>query len=52
MVKLDRRTFLKVSAVTGTAAAVAPRLLKAMEEELRQNEERHRSRAPWMRFSF
>ncbi len=34
MVKLDRRTFLKVSAVTGTAAAVAPRLLKAMEQEL------------------
>ena len=34
MLKLNRRTFLKVSAGTTTAAAVAPRLLQAMETEL------------------
>jgi anaerobic selenocysteine-containing dehydrogenase len=32
--KLDRRTFLKVSAGTTAAAAVAPRLLQAMELDL------------------
>ncbi|MEW5781827.1 MAG: molybdopterin-dependent oxidoreductase [Pseudomonadota bacterium] len=34
MPKVTRRTFLKVSAATGTAAATAPRLLQAMENEL------------------
>ncbi|GAB4435940.1 MAG: molybdopterin-dependent oxidoreductase [Rhodocyclaceae bacterium] len=34
MPKVTRRTFLKVSAATGTAAAAAPRLLQAMETEL------------------
>jgi len=34
MPKVTRRTFLKVSAATGTAAATAPRLLHAMENEL------------------
>jgi thiosulfate reductase/polysulfide reductase chain A len=34
MPKVTRRTFLKVSATTGAAAAAAPRLLNAMENEL------------------
>lgn len=34
MPKVTRRTFLKVSAATGTAAATAPRLLHAMENDL------------------
>jgi anaerobic selenocysteine-containing dehydrogenase len=34
MPKVTRRTFLKVSATTGAAAAAAPRLLHAMENEL------------------
>jgi anaerobic selenocysteine-containing dehydrogenase len=34
MPKVTRRTFLKVSAGTGAAAAAAPRLLNAMENEL------------------
>ena len=34
MPKVTRRTFLKVSATTGAAAAAAPRLLNAMETQL------------------
>jgi anaerobic selenocysteine-containing dehydrogenase len=34
MPKVTRRTFLKVSATTGAAAAAAPRLLNAMEHDL------------------
>ncbi|MDZ4250986.1 MAG: molybdopterin-dependent oxidoreductase, partial [Sulfuritalea sp.] len=34
MPKVTRRTFLKVSATTGAAAAAAPRLLNAMESQL------------------
>jgi anaerobic selenocysteine-containing dehydrogenase len=34
MPKITRRTFLKVSATTGAAAAAAPRLINAMENEL------------------
>lgn len=34
MLKMDRRTFIKVSAGTTAAAAAAPRLLQGMEQEL------------------